>query len=60
MKKLFLITLLIGNVALAEKEKCNCPVLTCNFKHTKTSQDSVDVMWITHDMTKPIGCKLIK
>lgn len=60
MKKLFLITLLIGNVAFAEKERCNCPVLTCNFTHTKTSQDLVDIMFVTHDMTKPMGCELIK
>ena len=60
MKKLFSITLLIGNVAFAEVEWCNCPALTCNFKHKKTSQDRADVIWVTRDMTKPIGCKVIK
>lgn len=57
MKTLILITLLIGNMAFAEREKCNCHVQTCNFKHTKTSQDLVDVISITHDMTKPTGCE---
>lgn len=60
MKKLFLMTLLIGNVAFAETERCNCPTLTCNFKHTKTSEDKVDTILITHDITKPLYCELIK
>lgn len=76
MKKLFLISLLIGNVAWAETSsvfKCNCPTkiiveyqqIACNkisLLYFTQANANVTKIVITpeNNPSKPIGCELIK